>query len=56
MAHEAIASQLEDPFGTDENDLALNMMCVYIEDAMRDLIGESALTIPGPEDEQFLVN
>ena len=56
MAHEAIASQLEDPFGTDENDLALNMMCVYIEDAMRDLIGESALTIPGPEAEQFLVN
>jgi putative membrane protein len=56
MAHEAIASQLEDPFGTDENDLALNMMSVYIEDAMRDLIGESALAIPGPEEEQFLVN
>jgi putative membrane protein len=56
MAHEAIASQLEDPFGTDENDLALDMMSVYIEDAVRDLLGESALAIPGPEQEQFLVN
>jgi ion channel-forming bestrophin family protein len=56
MAHEAIAAQLEDPFGTDENDLALNMMSVYIEDAMRDLLGEPALAIPGPEHEQFLVN
>ena len=56
MAHEAIASQLEDPFGTDENDLALTMMSVYIEDAMRDLLGEPALAIPGPEEEQLLVN
>ena len=55
MAHEAIASQLEDPFGTDENDLALTMMSVYIEDAVRDLLAEPALVIPGPEAEQFLV-
>ncbi|SDH59603.1 bestrophin family protein [Paraburkholderia phenazinium] len=56
MAHEAIASQLEDPFGIDDNDLALNMMSVYIEDAMRDLLGEPALVIPGPEEEQFMVS
>ena len=36
MAHEAIASQLEEPFGTDDNDLALNTMSAMIEDAMRD--------------------
>ncbi len=42
MAHEAIASQIEEPFGTDENDLALNTMSVVIEDAMRDLLGEPA--------------
>jgi putative membrane protein len=55
MAHETIASQLEDPFGTEENDLALTMMSVYIEDAMRDLAGEPGLAIPGPEEGQFLV-
>ncbi|HEV3426110.1 MAG TPA: bestrophin family ion channel [Paraburkholderia sp.] len=56
MAHEAIAAQLEDPFGTDENDLALTMMSVYIEDATRDLLGEAALAIPGPKDQGFVVN
>lgn len=56
MAHEAIASQLEDPFGTDENDLALGMMSVYIEDATRDLLGESALAIPGPEGRDYMVD
>src|ERR1700761_8103460 len=55
MAHEAIASQLEDPFGTAANNLALTMMSVYIEDAVRDLLAEPALVIPGPEAEQFLV-
>ncbi|HEY1997644.1 bestrophin family protein [Paraburkholderia sp.] len=55
MAHEAIASQLEDPFGSDENDLALGMMSVSIEDATRDLLGEPALIIPGPQDEGYLV-
>jgi len=47
MAHEAIAAQLEEPFGTDENDLALNTMSVVIEDAMRDLLGEPAIALPG---------
>jgi putative membrane protein len=31
------------------------MMSVYIEDAVRDLLAEPALVIPGPEAEQFLV-
>ena len=43
MAHEAIASQLEDPFGTEDNDLALNALSVMIEDAVRDMMGEPSL-------------
>jgi putative membrane protein len=54
MAHEAIASQLEEPFGTDENDLALNTMSAAIEDALRDLRGEPALTLPNRQAENFL--
>jgi putative membrane protein len=53
MAHEAIASQLEEPFGTDDNDLALNTMSVVIEDAMRDLRGEQALAPPQPSGESY---
>ncbi|MEZ0602547.1 bestrophin family protein [Paraburkholderia sp. IW21] len=54
MAHEAIASQLEEPFGTDDNDLALNMLSASIEDATRDLLGEPALDLPTPEAEDYL--
>ncbi|MFX6803697.1 bestrophin family ion channel [Acinetobacter baumannii] len=43
MAHEAIASQIEEPFGTEDNDLALNAMSIVIEDAVRDLMGEPSL-------------
>ncbi|MBW0446836.1 hypothetical protein EN871_15515 [bacterium M00.F.Ca.ET.228.01.1.1] len=53
MAHEAIASQIEEPFGTDDNDLALNTMSMIIEDAMRDLRGEPPLALPGPQPESF---
>jgi len=43
MAHEAIASQLEDPFGTEDNDLALNALSNTIEDAVRDIMGEPSM-------------
>jgi putative membrane protein len=56
MAHEAIASQIEEPFGTDDNDLALNMMSVSIEDATRDLLGEPALEMPKPEADGYMLN
>ncbi|CAB3695837.1 hypothetical protein R8871_03291 [Paraburkholderia graminis C4D1M] len=46
MAHEAIASQIEEPFGTDDNDLALHTMSLIIEDALRDLRGEPAVALP----------
>ena len=54
MAHEAIAAQLEEPFGTDDNDLALNTMSAMIEDALRDLRGEPALTLPDQQAENYL--
>jgi putative membrane protein len=56
MAHEAIASQLEEPFGTDDNDLALNMMSTVIEDATRDMRGEPALALPKRQPEDFLLD
>jgi ion channel-forming bestrophin family protein len=43
MALDAIASQIEEPFGTDDNDLALDALSAFIEDASRDLIGEPPL-------------
>lgn len=56
MAHEAIASQIEDPFGTDDNDLALNMMSAMIEDATRDLLGEAAVALPKPQPEDYALD
>ncbi|HTR05208.1 MAG TPA: bestrophin family ion channel [Paraburkholderia sp.] len=55
MAHEAIASQLEDPFGTEDNDLALNMMSSGIEVALHDLLGEPT-RLPAREPEQFILD
>ena len=42
---EAIADELEDPFGLEPNDLALNSMCLMIEGTLLELAGE-----PLPED------
>jgi len=55
MAHEAIASQIEDPFGTEDNDLALNMMSTGIEVALHDLMGEPT-SLPARAPEQFIVD
>jgi putative membrane protein len=40
MALEAIAAQIEDPFGLEENDLALNTICVAIEAALHDMAAD----------------
>lgn len=53
MAHEAIASQIEEPFGTDDNDLALSTMSLIIEDALRDMRGEPAVALPDPQAESY---
>lgn len=40
VAFEAIADELEDPFGTEPNDLALNAMCRMIEVTLLEMIGK----------------
>lgn len=40
VALEAIADEIEDPFGTAANDLALNEMCRVIEGTLTEMIGE----------------
>ncbi|QNB10757.1 bestrophin family protein [Paraburkholderia tropica] len=55
MAHEAIASQIEDPFGIEDNDLALNAMSTGIESALHDLLGDPTRT-PSHPPEQFILD
>ncbi|MDR5853870.1 bestrophin family ion channel [Caballeronia sp. LZ062] len=42
MALEAIAAQIEDPFGLEENDLALNAICDSLENALHDMAADPA--------------
>ncbi len=39
VAFEAIADEIEEPFGTEANDLALNAMCLNIETTLLEIIG-----------------
>ena len=55
MAHEAIASQIEEPFGLDDNDLALDTMSVVIEDAVCDLLGEPGPELPKPRNASYIL-
>jgi len=49
MALEAIAAQIEDPFGTEENDLALNTMCAALENALHDMAADPDFRrVPAP--------
>ncbi|MBP2617774.1 bestrophin family protein [Chryseobacterium jejuense] len=40
VAFEAIADEIEEPFGTEANDLALNTMSVMIEETIHEMAGE----------------
>lgn len=44
VAFEAIADEIEEPFGTDTNDLALSSMCEMIETTLLELTGKHAET------------
>ncbi|SAL62358.1 Bestrophin, RFP-TM, chloride channel [Caballeronia cordobensis] len=46
MALEAIAAQIEDPFGLEENDLALNAICEAIEVALHDMAKDAGFEMP----------
>lgn len=43
VAFEAIADEIEEPFGTEANDLALNSMCQMIDDTIHEMAGESII-------------
>ncbi|WP_312512509.1 bestrophin family protein [Chryseobacterium culicis] len=40
VAFEAIADEIEEPFGTDANDLALNSMCIMIDETIHEIAGD----------------
>jgi len=46
VAFEAIADEIEEPFGTDANDLALNSMCVMIDETIHEMAGEKIGVTP----------
>jgi len=46
MSLEAIAAQIEDPFGLEENDLALTALCESLENALHDIAADPAFTRP----------
>lgn len=55
MALEAIAEELEAPFGFDDNDLALGAICDNIEASLLEMLGES-LPPPKPIPADFVVH
>jgi putative membrane protein len=46
IAFEAIADEIEEPFGTEPNDLALNNMCLMIETTLLEMIGRPLPALP----------
>ena len=46
FALEALGAEIEEPFGTEPNDLALDAMCSTIEASLRELVGE--VPVPPP--------
>jgi ion channel-forming bestrophin family protein len=59
MALEAIAAQIEDPFGVEENDLALNAICNTLEATLHDMAADPAFErAPNPPSGQraFIVD
>jgi ion channel-forming bestrophin family protein len=61
MSLEAIAAQIEDPFGLEENDLALDALCESLESMLYDMAGESGFEQPprapnGVPERMFIVS
>jgi putative membrane protein len=48
MALEAIAAQIEDPFGLEENDLALSAICATLEAALHDMAADPGFASAPP--------
>ena len=54
FALEALSAQIEEPFGTEPNDLALDALSAMIEHTLRETLGEKDLPA-GPEPERFIL-
>lgn len=55
FALEALGSEIEEPFGTESNDLALNTLCWTIETSMRESLGQ-APTVPEPQARDYILS
>lgn len=55
FALEALSDEIEEPFGTMPNDLALDAMALTIEATLRESIGESPLPAPAVADKNFVL-
>ena len=49
FALEALSDEIENPFGTDANDLALNAMVAGIDASLREMLGETPPPAPQPD-------
>lgn len=49
FALEALSDEIENPFGTDTNDLALNAMVAGIDASLREMLGETPPPAPQPD-------
>lgn len=54
FALESLSDEIEEPFGTQPNDLALDAMVVGIESSLRELLGETPPALPQPDDQYLL--
>lgn len=54
FALESLSDEIEEPFGTQPNDLALDAMVVGIESSLRELLGETPPALLRPDDQYLL--
>jgi putative membrane protein len=55
LALDVIGEQIEEPFGTEPNDLALASLCHTIEVAVCELVGETPRSVPPPVKDYLIV-
>jgi putative membrane protein len=54
FALESLSDEIEEPFGTQPNDLALDAMVAGIESSLRELLGEAPPPLPRPDTDCLL--
>jgi putative membrane protein len=54
FALESLSDEIEEPFGTQPNDLALDALVVGIESSLRELLGDTLPPLPQPDEHCLL--